>query len=187
MVKQKRSKLIFKESNKMKRLLLLSIILLTACDQEILFDEQGNNNSYLSCYSISDDVIESGWRNVILDKTNQSIKSERYTISHDFKGMQYGDVFVMNDSYDDSEYRWGEHTGTVSNKFELHKTTLNLKVIRRLSTDNGDSYDRLDYECGVYDDYQSYLKWEKSILESLEIEGIRQKIQSERVEANKKI
>jgi len=171
----------------MKLLLLFSIVLSSACNREIPFDEQGNNNSYLSCYSISEDVIESGWRNVILDKTNQSIKSEMYTISHDFKGMQYGDVFVMNDSYDDSEYRWGEHTGVVSNKFELHKTTLNLKVIRRFSTANGDSYDRLDYECSIYDDYQSYLKWEKSILESLEIEGIRQKIQAEKVEENKKI
>ena len=55
------------------------------------------------------------------------------------------------------------------------------------SIDSGDDYIRYKFRCDVYDDYQTYAKWEKSILESLEIEAIRQKAQSERTEENKQI
>ena len=101
--------------------------------------------------------------------------------------MQHGSIFVLNDNYDGSAYQWGEHKGNISRTFELHKTTLNLKVNERFSYDSGDDYIRDKFRCDVYDDYQTYAKWEKSILESLEIEAIRQKAQSERTEENKQI
>ena len=119
----------------MKPLLLLSLILLSACDRQIPFDEQGNNNSYLSCSNISDGNVATRWRNVILDKTNLSVRSQKYFI-YDSSVEQWGAIFDLRDNYDD---------------------------------------------------YQIYAKWEKSILESLEIEAIRQKAQSERTEENKQI
>ena len=172
----------------MSRFLLLSIILLSACDRQIPFDEQSDNTSYLSCSNIRDGDVATRWRNVILDKSNQSVRSEWYFIvSRDFRAVQNGKIFVLNDNYDGSAYQWGEHKGNISSTFELHKTTLNLKVNERFSYDSGDDYIRYKFRCDVYDDYQTYAKWEKSILESLEIEAIRQKAQSERTEENKQI
>lgn len=172
----------------MKRLLLLSIILLTACDQEILFDEKNNDNNYLSCVNLSDDNIDRRWRNVILDKTNQSIRSQFYFISsNDFTVTHYGKISDLNDNYDGSAYQWGEHKGMMSTKFELHKTTLNLEEMLRISLESGDDYEERNFGCEVYDDYQSYSKWENSILEELEIEATRQKTQSKKTEGNKKI
>ncbi len=173
----------------MKQLLLLSIILLSACDRQIPFDEQGSNNSYLSCSSISDGNPATRWRNVILDKSNQSVRSEWYFIaSGDFTVLQYGSIFVLKDNYDGSAYRWGEYKGKISRTFELHKTTLNLDVVERITYDStADNYDREKFRCNVYDDYQTYAKWETSILETLKIVAIRQKTQSERTEENKQI
>jgi len=172
-----------------KRLLLLSIILLSACDRQIPFDEQSNNTSYLSCSSISDGNPATRWRNVILDKSNQSVRSEWYFIASDnFTVMQHGSIFVLNDNYDGSAYRWGEYKGKISRTFELHKTTLNLDVVQRIAYDStDDTYDREKFRCNVYDDYQTYAKWETSILESLESAAIRFKYQSERTEENKQI
>ena len=171
----------------MKRLLLLSIILLSACDRQIPFDAQGSNNSYLGCSSNNE--LRYRWRNVILDNTNQSVRSEWYFIaSGDFIVMQYGAIFVLNDNYDGSAYEWGEHKGKISETFELHKTTLNLDVVERITYDYlDDTYNWDEFRCNVYDDYQSYSKWENSILEELAIEAIRQKIESKKTEANKKI
>jgi len=154
----------------MKRLLLLSIILLGACDREIPFDEQGEGNNYLSCSSISDGNPATRWRNVILDKSNQSVRSERYFIASDnFTVMQHGSIFILNDKYDGSAYRWGEYKGKISRTFELHKTTLNLDVVQRIAYDSTeDTYDREKFRCTVYDDYQSYSKWENLILETLD-------------------
>jgi len=181
----------------MKRLLLLSIILLSACDRQIPFDAQGSNkipfdaqgsnNSYLGCSSNNE--LRYRWRNVILDNTNQSVRSEWYFIaSGDFIVMQYGAIFVLNDNYDGSAYEWGEHKGKISETFKLHKTTLNLDVVERITYDYlDDTYNWDEFRCNVYDDYQSYSKWENSILEELAIEAIRQKIESKKTEANKKI
>ena len=171
----------------MKRLLLLSLILLSACDRQIPFDEQGNNNSYLSCSNISDGNVATRWRNVILDKSNQSVRSQKYFI-YDSSVKQWGAIFDLRDNYDNSAYAWGEYEGKISKTFELHNTTLNLDVVQRIAYDStDDTYDREKFRCNVYDDYQTYAKWETSILESLGSVAIRQKAQSERTEENKQI
>ena len=172
----------------MKRILLLTVIFLTACDSNIRFDAQGSNNSYLSCSSNNE--LRYRWRNVILDKTNKSVRSEWYFIvSSDFTVGQHGAIFTLSDNYDKSSYQWGEHTGDMfSDEFYLHKTTLILEVYQKNTYDSlPSSYDITKFRCNVYDDYQAYSEWEHSIVDSLENAAVNEKAKASAAESAKKI
>ena len=172
----------------MKRLLLLTAISLIGCDQDIPFEIQGSNNVYLGCSKTENS--RNWWRNVILDKTNKSVKSEWFFVTrNDYTIVQTGTVFALTDNYDKTSYQWGEHTRDVfSDEFTLHKTTLNLELFQKSNVPNmKTSYSTDKFRCNVYDDYQAYSKWERDILERLKNNATKLKAEAKSAESAKRI
>ena len=167
----------------MKRLLLLTAILLSACGYEIPFDEQDSNNTYLSCY------FKSTWRNVILDKTHGTARSEWYFItSPGFEVMQTGEITKLRDNYDKSAYQWGHHNKDFySSEFELDKTSLRLKVSLKINYSFGPEYKTKNFRCQLWDDYKAYSEWEVSLLETFERMATKERAQHTAAESAKKI
>ena len=62
------------------RSLVLGLMLLSlaACEQPIPFEERNESNTYLGCTNPGADDVEKKYRNVIIDRSNHSIRSEWY-------------------------------------------------------------------------------------------------------------
>jgi hypothetical protein len=168
----------------MNRLILLTAIFLIACDQLIPFDVEGGDNRYLGC--TSQNPVRS--RNVVIDRANNSLRSEQYFISStDFSVVQFGHIAVLEDNYDGSRYEWVQDLEPFSNAYVLHKTNLNLHVKQTYTSGSGSNTTRYNLTCTVYDDYQAFLKWERNVLDNLKNEAMRQKADKVEAEAAKKI
>ena len=176
----------------MTRLLLLTAIFLTACDSNIPFDVQGSSHVYLGCKN-NQAEFDSKWRNVILDKTNGSARSEWFFLddADDFRVLQHGQIGKLYENSNKSAYEWGDYNNKFrSDRFAVDKTSLRLDHTKKYNYSaeaGGVKYKTDNYSCELKTDYEAYSKWESSVRETLDIVSRRFRAEAKVAEAAKKI
>lgn len=164
----------------------LALVSLAACEQPIPFEEGNESNTYLGCIGLRTDDIERKYRNVIIDRSNHSVRSEQYFLS-DFMVAQAGVVGALDDISDPSAYKWERKTDTLRFKFELHRTTLKLQERTRMPVGSKYIYGHKNFSCEAFNNYEAYKTWENSIIEELEAEALKRKLKAEAAEKQKRI
>jgi hypothetical protein len=140
-------------------ILSVAIPLITACKQEpvITFSEGSVDNIYLTCKERGNDR----WRNVIIDKINKSVKSEKYFVSStDNKLYQYGKIASLFGNVE--SYSWSEPEDDIYSSFNLNRTTLKMTVNTWIN-------ERLSYKHFICtnSDYEYFKIQEKNIKDNL--------------------
>jgi hypothetical protein len=145
-------------------ILSVAIPLITACKQEpvINFSEDSVDNIYLTCKERGKEY----WRNVIIDKINKSVKSEKYFIAgYDNKVYQYGKIASLSDQGE--YYYWSEPEDKMYYSFRLDRTSLKMTVDAWFNEDFSYKY----FNCTKHSDYSYFKVKEKIIIEKLRKEA----------------
>ena len=151
------------------RIVFYTIILISftsACTTEkIQFVEDNPQNIHLGCYNSDKEE----WRNVILDRQNNSIRSEGYFIfKHLNEVMKHGTVWNLKE--DEYHYVWGETRTNFDRAFKLDRVSLKLKASYKFEYSTGVDYTHDYFYCKLLNNYSQFQKWDKDKLRLLEIE-----------------